>query len=251
LLEERFGSVAEHLSNELDIDVAYVPVTDYATLVTAFKNGDITLAWFGGLTGLQALSFTPDAIPIVQRPRDREFTSVFIVGTDSTATSLVDLKGETFTFGSTNSTSGHLMPRSFLLDAGVDPDVDFKGVPNYSGSHDLTWKLVECGSFEAGALNSAVWDRAIAEGRVDLSKVKAIYETPEYVDYNWVAHPDIETRWNAGTTAKIKSVLLDISAESELEKRILEMFETDSFVEVNPSDYAGLEQIARSLNMLQ
>jgi len=251
LLEERFGSVAEYLSVELGIDVEYVPVTDYASLVTAFKNGDISLAWFGGLTGLQAQSFTPGAFPIVQRPRDKEFTSAFIVGADSTATTLADLKGETFTFGSTNSTSGHLMPRSFLLEAGVDPDTDFQGVPNYSGSHDLTWKLVENGSFQAGALNSAVWERAISEGSVDLSKVKLLFETPEYVDYTWVAHPDIDSRWDDGTTEKIKSAFIGISSENELEARILEMFETETFVEANAADYEGLEQIALSLNMLQ
>lgn len=250
-LEERFGAVADHLSNELGVDVEYVPVTDYSSLVTAFRNGEIMLGWFGGLTGVQAKSFTPGAISVAQRPIDKEFTSVFIVNSGSTATSLPELRGASFTFGSTNSTSGHLMPRSFLLEAGIDPETDFRGVPNFSGSHDLTWKLVESGSFEAGALNAAVWNRAVREGAVDISKVRVIHETPEYVDYQWLAHPDIDTRWNDGLLDELAVVLTDISGKNATEQKILDSFETDSFVPVDPSAYGELEAIARSLNMLQ
>jgi len=251
VLEERFGSVADHLSSELGVDVEYVPVVDYSSLVTAFKNGEIMLAWFGGLTGLQAKSFTPGATSIVQRPLDQKFTSVFVVDAESSIDSLAELAGTSFTFGSTNSTSGHLMPRSFLLAAGVDPETDFRGVPNFSGSHDLTWKLVESGSFEAGALNAAVWKRAVSDGDVDLSKIRVLEETPEYVDYQWLAHPDLETSWDNALTADVKNALLGISQSTDREKRILELFETDSFVAVDESDYDDLEQIARSLNMLQ
>jgi phosphonate transport system substrate-binding protein len=251
LLEERFGAVADHLSEELGVEAEYVPVTDYSSLVTAFKNGEITLAWFGGLTGVQAKSFTPGAISVAQRPRDKEFTSVFIVNSGFSANSLDDLKGASFTFGSTNSTSGHLMPRSFLLEAGVDPDTDFRGVPNFSGSHDLTWKLVESGSFDAGALNSAVWKRAVREGAVDVSKVHVIHETPAYVDYQWLAHPDIDRQLGDGLLDNLAVALTDISGKDEVEQKILELFETESFVPVDPSDYDDLEGIARSLNMLQ
>ncbi len=251
VLEQRFGAVADHLSDELDVNVEYVPVTDYASLVNAFKNGDITLAWFGGLTGLQAKSFAPGAVSVVQRPRDKEFTSVFVVNSSSKAESLADLKGSSFTFGSVNSTSGHLMPRSFLLQAGVDPESDFQGVPNFSGSHDLTWKLVESGSFEAGALNAAVWERAVLEGSVDTSKVKAIHETPTYVDYQWLAHPNLDKDFGDGFTDGIRNSMTAISGSTDRERTILDLFETDSFVPVDPSDYDDLEEIARSLDMLR
>ncbi len=250
-LEERFGSVAEYLSDQLGIDVRYVPVTDYASLVMAFKHGDVMLAWFGGLTGVQARSFTPRSEMIVQRPRDKTFTSVFIANTSVTANSLDDLKGTRFTFGSTNSTSGHLMPRLFLLEAGVDPEKDFDEVPNFSGSHDLTWKLVESGSFETGVLNSSVWNRAVSDGNVDESKVRVVFETPSYVDYHWLAHPDIDEIWGEGTTQKITDAFLGLTADDELRRKILELFDTESFVGADSSDYSDIEEVARSLNMLQ
>jgi len=251
VLEERFGAVAEHLSEELGISVEYVPVTEYASLVTAFRNGDVHLAWFGGLTGLQAIAFTPGSKSIVQRPRDQEFTSVFIAHSSLEAESLGDLEGSTFTFGSINSTSGHLMPRSFLLQAGIDPETNFSGVPNFSGSHDLTWKLVESGSFQAGALNSAVWERAVSQGSVDPESVRVIHETPSYVDYQWVAHADIDEVFGEGSLDQVTDSILSIAGDTDRENRILELFETESFVRVQPNSYDDLEEIARSLDMLQ
>ena len=131
LLEERFNGIADLLSEEVGIPVRYQPSTDYAALVTAFANGDVTLGWFGGLTGVQARLETPGAHAVAQRPIDRRFRSVFIAGTGVDAGDPADLAGTRFTFGSESSTSGHLMPRSFLGEAGIDPDTDFDGPPGY------------------------------------------------------------------------------------------------------------------------
>src|SRR3972149_1511017 len=119
ILETRFGGVARYLSRETGLDVKYQPSISYAALVTAFEHGDVGLAWFGGLTGVQARIAAPGAEAIAQRPRDREFRSVFIVGKGVSAASLAELRGRSFTFGSESSTSGHLMPRYFMVQAGI------------------------------------------------------------------------------------------------------------------------------------
>ena len=48
----------------------YVPVTDYTASVVSFQRGDLQLVFFGGLTGVQARSTVPGAIPIAQRDID-------------------------------------------------------------------------------------------------------------------------------------------------------------------------------------
>ena len=48
-LQERFGKIADYLSEELGITVKYVPVKSYSASVQAFKNNEVQLAWFGGL----------------------------------------------------------------------------------------------------------------------------------------------------------------------------------------------------------
>lgn len=250
ILEERFNGVADHLSEELGLPVAYQPSVDYAAVVTAFANGDIPLAWFGGLTGVQARMETPGARAIAQRPIDTNFHSVFIVGEGVRADALVDLAGLTFTFGSETSTSGHLMPRHFLTEAGVDPERDFSTV-GYSGSHDTTWKLVESGSFDAGALNESVWNRAVDEGQVDTDRVRVLERTPPYFDYHWVAHPAIDQRYGPGTTDRIRAALIGMNKAGEETRRVLTLFDDERFIETSNGSYDTIESVARDLGLVE
>ena len=159
-LVRRYGGFAEYLSRNLGVEVEYIPIVDYAAVVTAFSQGKLDLAFFGGLTGVQARLLDRGAQAIVQQEHDAEFHSKFIVRNDVAANTLGDLSSLasdlTITFGSESSTSGHLMPRHFLQQTGLDADSSFKSPPNYSGSHDLTWRLVESGASDIGALNEDV-----------------------------------------------------------------------------------------------
>lgn len=251
VLEERFGGLADHLSDQLGVAVEYRSSTSYAALVTAFRNGDIQLGWFGGLTGVQARLGVDGAHAVAQRPRDTEFRSVFISGRGVQAGSLADLAGLSFTFGSESSTSGHLMPRHFLLQAGVDPESDFDGRPNFSGSHDRTWKLVEAGTYQAGALNAAVWDRAVEEGQVDTSKVSVVQRTEPYFDYHFVVHPVVEERYGQGTAQRIEQALLAMhEASGDRASQVLDLFQTDRFIPTEDANYATIAEVARRLGLI-
>ena len=250
-LTRRFDTVADYLSGELGVEVEYVPSVDYAALVTAFKNGDVHLGWFGGLTGVQARNASPGSRAIAQRPRDTEFHSVFVVRSDLEVSSLQDLKGLTFTFGSESSTSGHLMPRHFLSQAGVDADSDFQGLPGYSGSHDKTWKLVESGGFQAGALNEAVWQKAVDDGKVDLSRVRVFFTTPPYFDYNWSVRGDLDRAFGDGFTERLQSALLSLRLSQEGEKEILDLFQARGFVASDNGNYEAIEGVARDLGIIR
>jgi phosphonate transport system substrate-binding protein len=250
VLEERFTGIAGYLSDALGIPVAYQPSVDYAAVVTAFANGDILLGWFGGLTGVQARLETPGAHAVVQRPIDTEFRSVFIAGGDVDAGSMADLAGLSFTFGSESSTSGHLMPRYFLTQAGVDPESDFTTV-GYSGSHDTTWKLVESGSFQAGALNASVFQRAVEQGQVDTDRVRVVEHTPPYFDYHWVAHPAIDERYGAGTTQRLVDALVAMPDAGPEARELLRLFEDQRFIPTSDDNYAAIEQVARALGLIR
>ena len=250
-LNRRFGIVAEYLGTELGVKVEYAPSINYAALVSAFRGGDIHLAWFGGLTGVQARSATEDARAIAQRLRDTSFHSVFVTRAHLEIDRLEDLKGLTFTFGSESSTSGHLMPRHFLTEAGVDPERDFRGGPSYSGSHDKTWKLVESGSFQAGALNEAVWHSAVAGGKVDLSRVRVLYTTPPYYDYNWTIRGGMDQVFGNGFADKVQAALLALDPGDPKEKEILDLFVAEGFIATSNENYLAIEEVARSLEIIR
>lgn len=248
-LEERFGAIADYLSEEVGIPVAYQPSTDYTAVVTAFHNGDVQLGWFGGFTGVQARADVAGAEAIAQRARDAEFHSVFIAAPDLGAESLSDLAGHSFTFGSESSTSGHLMPRHYLREVGIAADEDFTTV-GYSGSHDTTAQQVAAGSFDAGALNATVWDSLVEEGEINPDRVEVVERVGPYYDYNWTAHPGIDDVYGEGTIDEIRQALTSMH-EADGGGEILAMFEARRFIPTENENYDTLAQIARDLDMLE
>jgi phosphonate transport system substrate-binding protein len=252
VLNRQFGAMADYLSEATGLAVEYVPMVDYASLITAFERGDIQLAWFGGLTGVQAQAIVPGTEAIAQRPRDAEFHSKFIVraGLDD-VTELADLKGLSFTFGSESSTSGHLMPRYFLTEAGIDPEHDFRGLPNYSGSHDKTIALVESGAFDAGALNEAVWEARLRDGKVDTTKVREFYTTPPYFDYHWGIRPDVDEVFGAGATERITTAIMDMDASDPEQKAILDLAQTEKYIPTTNANYDTIRAVAEELGILR
>jgi phosphonate transport system substrate-binding protein len=247
-LNRSMEDFAAILSEKTDLDVKFVPSVDYAALVTAFERGEIQLAWFGGLTGVQARSLVPEAEAIAQRPIDEKFQSVFIKQKGLPINSLADLKDVNFTFGSESSTSGHLMPRYFIMEDGLDPETDFKGKPNFSGSHDKTYKLVESGAYQAGALNISVWEKAVNEGLVDVNKVEVFYTTPPYFDYNWTVNKGLDEKYGEGTKDKVKEAILSLTQD---DSEVMTLLQADSFIETNNDNYQAIEQVAKQLGIIK
>ena len=256
-LNRMYNILADELSNKLKIKVKYLPVTNYAATVSAFKAGSLDLVWFGGLTGVQARLQKQGARVIAQRDIDSKFHSVFIANKKSKINSinsieeLTKLKGKRFTFGSESSTSGRLMPQHFLEEAGVKIS-DFKGgLPGFSGSHDATIFLVQSGSYEAGVLNEQVWKANLSRGRVNTSILKVIWRTPSYYNYHWLVQPNIDKRFGDGFTEKIQSTLLNLDKSTPNQKKILELFGAEKFIPSYNKNYIDIEKIGRKIGKIR
>ena len=244
-LARKAAPLVKYLEAKLGIKVEFTPVTDYAAAVETLINRKVDLAWFGGFTFVQASARSGGkVIPLVQREEDERFRSVFITS-DPAIKSLADLKGKDVSFGSQNSTSGHLMPRSVLLQAGLDPDKDFKRVA-YSGAHDATIAAVAAGKVQAGALNISVWEKFVADKKVDTDKVRVFFTTPPYYDYNWSVSADMP----AALRAKLTEAFLALDRQTPEGKEILELQRATRFVPTRPENYKGIEAAARNASLL-
>lgn len=253
-LNENMKKMAEYLTEKSGVDVEYIPSQDYAALVTAFERGEIHMAWFGGLTSVQARNRVPEAASIVQRPLDAAFHCVYIAQKDLNLNGLEDLAGKTFTFGSESSTSGHLMPRYFLNEAGIIPEDDFDGGPNYSGSHDRTYALVESGAFDAGVLNESLWEMMVESGEADLDKIEAFYISDDYYNYNWTINSEavLQDQFGYDIKAEMKDILLTMHEDtnSDLAADILAFYDTHQFIPTQNENYSMIETIGRDLGLL-
>lgn len=248
-LMTRFTKVADYLSRELGIDVRYVPVKSYAAAVTAFRNGEVQLAWFGGLSGVQARGSVPGSRALAQGVEDQEFVTYFIshasTGLEEHESFPREIAGKTFTFGSKGSTSGRLMPEFYIREEfGEAPDKVFARV-GFSGDHSRTIAMVQSGAFEVGAVNFAVWESEKQAGLIDSDKVKVIWRTPTYPDYQWSIRGDVDTVYGEGLTDRVRAALLDMS-----DPELLESFPRSGFVPASNSDYEPIEEVGKSIGLL-
>ncbi len=245
-LARKAAPLVKYLEKALGAKVEYIPVSDYAASVEALVNQKVDLAWLGGFTFVQAnIRSGGKVIPLVQRLEDTKFQSIFITASPDIK-DLKNLKGKTLSFGSPSSTSGHLMPRSFMLAAGINPDTDLRRIA-FSGAHDATVAAVASGKVDAGALNISVWEKFVADKKVDTTKVHAFYTTPTYFDYNWTVH-------SAMPEAKRKiltEAFLALSPDTAEGKEILTLQRATKFVPTKTENYKDIETAAASAGLLK
>ena len=245
-LQRKFKPLGEYLEKEIGMKVEFIPVSDYPASVEALVAKKVDLVWFGGFTFVQAyIRSNKNVRPLVQREEDQKFTSVFIARVDSGINQLSDLKGKTFSFGSPSSTSGHLMPRSYLLAEKIDPDTDLKQI-SFSGAHDATIAAVVGGKVQAGALNASVWNKFVQDKKVDTSVIKVFYTTPPYFDYNWTVRSDLDTNLQE----KIRNAFLKLDVNKPEDKVILDLQRATKFIPTKADNYKAIESAAKSANLL-
>jgi phosphonate transport system substrate-binding protein len=226
--------------------VEFVPVTDYAASVEGLINNKLDMVWFGGFTFVQAkVRSNGKVIPIVQREEDERFKSVFITA-DKSINKLEDLKGKTFSFGAESSTSGHLMPRYYLLGAKINPDTDMKRVA-FSGAHDATAAAVAGGKVDAGVLNISVWEKLTGQRKIDPKAVRVFYTTPGYYDYNWTVRSDM----NPVLRKKLTDAFLALNKNDPQGKEILELQRATRFIPTKAENYEAIEKAAHNAGLLK
>jgi len=250
-LQEKFQPFSDYLSRALGVAVEYVPARDYQASVEMFKNGDVLLSWFGGLTGVQARQAVAGSRAIAQGAADPEYYSYFIAHkdtglefSDKFPEAIADLR---FTFGSESSTSGRLMPEYFISEnSGQSPQEFFTHLVGFSGSHDKTAELVETGQYQAGVINYKVYDRRVEEGKTNPDVCRIIWKTPLFADYNWTAHPELETVFGDGFTDRLQQALIQID-----DPLLLIALPRTRLIRARNQEFEGIRAVAEKLDMLR
>lgn len=250
-LQEKFTPLEQHLTRVLGVAVEYLPARDYQAAVEMFVNGDIGLAWYGGLTGVQARARVPGARAIAQGDVDGGFYSYFIAHRDTGLTRSdqfpAAMRKHAFTFGPEQSTSGRLMPEYFIRQhTGRAPSEFFRAPPGFSASHDRTLELVASGRYPTGVVNHKVYDERVRQQRLDPDVVRVIWQTPPYADYNWTARPDLDGKYGAGFAERLTHALLAID-----DPALLLALPRARLVAASNADYDAISAVARDLDMLR
>lgn len=246
---ERYAPAAQWLSEKLGVPVEFVPSSDYAASVDKFENGDIQLAWFGGVSGVQARDAVAGSRAIIAGAKDLTFKSYFIAnastGLTRSETFPAAIASTTFTFGSSGSTSGCIMPAHFILEnTGKGPLEFFSQKVGFSGAHDKTAIQVQDGVYQTGAMNYSTYDRLVAENKIDPEKCRVIWETPTYADYNFTAHGGLDKTFGEGFTDKLQNLLFECK-----DPAVLKAFDREQFVKVDNTTFLGIADVLKKVKL--
>lgn len=245
VLRQRYRPLVDYLSTRLSTEVRLIVPADYHDAVRLFSENKIDLAYFGGLTFVQAQSYY-GAIPLVMREIDTRFTSWFLVKPERAQLELSEFKDKKMSFGSKLSTSGHLMPRHFLRQNwAIEPEAFFSQV-SYSGAHDKTVLMVRDGQVELGVANSSIVKKMIVDGRLHNDDLHLLWQTPPYPDYVWA----VQNTMGEAMKIQLRDAFLDLDSFNPEDGEILAGLGATAFLPADPGEFENLHEIAASLDLL-
>jgi phosphonate transport system substrate-binding protein len=243
-VEAEYEPFGEYLSDQLGREVELTVPTSYGAVVEAMINNQLDLAYFGGLTYVQARSrgeVTPLVTEINPRTGDTTYRSVIIVPADSDIEEASELAGRDFAFGSASSTSGSLYPAIMLRDAGgIDYRTDLANF-TYTGGHDATAQAVANGGVDGGGLEDRILYDLIEDGAVDGDSVRVIEESDPIEGYPWVARDALSDELKE----QIAQSFLDIT-----DPVLLDLLRAEGYERVQPEDYDYVQEQATQLDLL-
>jgi phosphonate transport system substrate-binding protein len=242
-VEAQYQPLEDYLNKKLGREVELSVPTTYNAVVEAMVSGELDLAYFGGLTYVQARQ-RADVHPLFTEVNPRtgttKYRSVIIVPADSDVQKVEDLRGEDFAFGSVSSTSGSLYPSIMLNQGGIDYRKDL-GEVIYTGGHDTTAQAVANGQVAAGGLEDRILYDLQEEGVIGKNKVRVIEESAPIEGYPWVVRDDLPD--------KDEQALTDAYLNIE-DPELLDLLRAEDYKRVQASDYDYVEKQAGKLDLL-
>lgn len=242
-VEAEYAPFGDYLSERLGREVELFVPTSYNAVVEAMANDELDLAYFGGLTYVQArerANVSPLVTEINPRTGDTTYRSLIIVSANSDIQETSELEGETFAFGSVSSTSGSLYPAIMLRDAGIDYQIDLEE-KIYTGGHDATAQAVANGQVAGGGIEDRILYRLQDEGMVEERSVRTIEKSEPIEGYPWVVRDDLSEDLKEETT----QAFLDIE-----DPALLDLLRAAGYKRVEAQDYDYVEEQARELDLL-
>jgi phosphonate transport system substrate-binding protein len=242
LSPEQRMPLQHYLTQYMGREVKLVTLNSYSATLDSLSSGDVDFASLGAVTYVRGRA-RMGLVPLVQRESDLQYHSLIIANTGKPIYSLSDLRGKQFAYGDINSTSGHVIPYLEMKRAGINPDTDFQF--RYSGEHSATVKLVEMGMVDAGAVDEAIFNAMIKDGRADRNRLRVIHTSKPFVDYVYVA------RRGVSDSERDKFAAALLALKEGKNDDILKLLRASKFVKANDGEYAAIREAAQELKLVE
>ncbi len=232
-------ALKQYLESRLGKQVELVVTTDYSSMIEAMRHGRLEMAYFGPLSYVLARSKSNiEAFAALKKNGGTTYQAVIIANTGAGISSLADIAGKDMAFGDPASTSSHLIPKSMLLEKGLQSKKNYQ--EHFLGSHDAVAIAVQNGKAQAGGLSKPIFESLVERKIIDPAKVKVIAESKPYPEYPWSMRSDL----SPALKEKIRRAFLDLN-----DKAVLASFKAEGFGPVTDKDYDPIRDLARILNL--
>lgn len=248
----RYQPLEEHLEEALGVDVQLFVAADYAGVVGAMAADRLDLAYFGGVTYVQAeqqVDITPLVTEVDRETGTSRYISAIVVREDSPHETLDDLldAGARFAMGDVASTSGSLYPRIMLVDAGAQCDTRQLTVCppleaiDFTGGHDAAAQAVLSGRADAAGVERRILNRLVRDGEVPEGALR-IVEEHEVQGYPWVARAALGQEAHEAITEAFLAID---------DPELLDLLRAESYTPVGPDDYDEIRERAQELGIIE
>ena len=194
---ESYTPLLNYLADKLNRPVEMVQRRTYAEVNDLIRDGQVDLAFVctsAYVAGRQDFGMQLLAAPQVAGAT--VYYSYLIVPADSPARGMADLQGKDFAFTDPISFSGRVYPTSLVHALGSEPEAFFARI-FFTYSHDNSIRAVADGLADGAAVDSLVYDFAVARDPALASKVRVIHRSPPFGIPPVVVGPDIRPQLRA------------------------------------------------------
>lgn len=164
-MKENFSGLTEHLNKKLGIKVELQLAGDYTGVITGMQHKHIDVAYFGPESYVQAQKRANAEALVVEVDIESGvpgYRGIIITKKDSGLNSLESIKGKTWAFTSSQSTSGTLVPTVMFSKSGINPQEYFSKVL-YSGGHEASILSIKAGKIDAASTNDLDFNRGLGK----------------------------------------------------------------------------------------
>jgi phosphonate transport system substrate-binding protein len=236
--------LVEILRRELGMEVQPFVATDYTGVVEALRVNKLDVAFLAPASYVLAKNEANVKVILKSERKGIPFYyAAIITRADSGIEKLEDLRGKTFAFGDSLSTTGNVFPRKMLKEKGIDPVRDFKQIL-FSGGHDATVLAVLNRKVDAGATyanspdgKDTAWMRYLKNAE-DVKQIRAIAFSEPIPADNLV----ISASLDEALAKKIEQIFLDLSRDPKGKKMLRDLYQIDGFVTATDKDYDSVRE---------
>ena len=242
---ESYGPLLDYLSDKLDRPVELVQRRTYAEVNDLVERGEVDVAFV--CTSAYVAGHREFGMQLLAAPQvggEAVYYSYLIVPADSAATGMADLRGKVFAFTDPMSNTGRLYPTYLVRQLGGSPKTFFRRT-FFTYSHDDAIRAVAAGLADGAAVDSLVYEFAVARDSELAAKTRVIHRSPPFGSPPVVVNPDLSPRLQA----ELKTLLLGLDDYPE-GRQVLQALGVDRFVVVNDATYDSVRRLEQEVGPL-